>query len=90
MEKDAIVLREVCGCVVGVTVIDDDMHYLGTAAAWQRNCAKNSRLSIETLPIETARAELGQTFDLAKRRGRYHWRAKNITPGSCRALVPAP
>ena len=90
MSEHAIVLREVCGCVVGVTVIDEEMHYLQTATAWKRQCAKDSRLSLETLPIEAAREELGACFEMRKRRGKWHWRAKNITPGSCRALVPAP
>lgn len=87
MERKAIVLREVCGCVVGVTVMDDDMRYLQTAAAWQRECAKKAGLMMETLTVEAAKEELSHTTAMMRRRGRHHWRARNITPKSCRALA---
>lgn len=60
MNDFAFVKRIPCGCVVAVTVQDEDtLHYTQTVAAWKRN-PKNI---IERMTVEQAKAELERTFE---------------------------
>ena len=59
-EGHAFVRRISCGCVVGVTIQDEDtLHYTATVARWKRN-PKNV---VERVTVQQARDELTRTFE---------------------------
>ena len=76
-EHMAYVLLEHCGCVVAVTVQDDEMHFAQTVANWKRG-----KLRVEHMTVEAARKELGNTFEHEQRHGRRHWRKMVTHPVS--------
>jgi len=75
-------LRELCGCLVAVTVEDEHLHYVGTVAAWQRAIARGSKTTLEHMTIDQARQDLGRTFEAQRLKGKKHWRTAE--PGSCK------
>lgn len=72
MSEFAFAKRLPCGCVVAVTIQDEEtLHYTKTVAEWKRN-PKNI---IERMTVEQARAEFGQTFENHPRIGkRRNWK----------------
>lgn len=81
--ETAFGLRERCGCLVAVTVMDETRHYAATVSRWQSAIRRGSKCRIETMSVTQAREELGRTFDAAKRLGSRHWQKKRCLDGSC-------